>query len=52
MEHICRHRANSILIVWLLIALALVIERLSGVNYFFALTTTISPDQRQLPFNS
>jgi hypothetical protein len=24
----------------------------SGVNYFFALTTTISPDQRQLPFNS
>ena len=24
----------------------------SGVNYFFALTTTISPDQRRLPFNS
>jgi len=28
MEHICHHEANSILIVWLLIALALVIERL------------------------
>jgi hypothetical protein len=28
MEHICHHHANSILIVWLLIALALVIERL------------------------
>jgi transposase len=24
----------------------------SGVNYFFALTTIISPGQRQLPFNS
>jgi len=23
-----------------------------GVNYFFALTTIISPYQRQLPFNS
>jgi len=28
MEHICHHEPNSILIVWLLIALALVIERL------------------------
>ncbi len=28
MEHICHHQPNSILIVWLLIALALVIERL------------------------
>jgi hypothetical protein len=28
LEHICHHHANSILIVWLLIALALVIERL------------------------
>jgi len=27
-------------------------DRVSGVNYFFALTTTISPDQRRLPFNS
>ena len=26
--------------------------RLSGVNYFFGLTTTISPDQRQLPFDA
>jgi len=26
--------------------------RLSGVNYFFGLTTTISPYQRQLPFDS
>jgi hypothetical protein len=25
---------------------------LSGVNYFFALTTIISPGQRQLPLNS
>jgi hypothetical protein len=25
---------------------------LFGVNYFFALTTIISPYQRQLPFNS
>jgi hypothetical protein len=28
MEHICHHEPNSILIVWLLIALAIVIERL------------------------
>ena len=28
MEHICHHEPNSILIVWLLIALAMVIERL------------------------
>ncbi|SPF36103.1 hypothetical protein SBA4_1810009 [Candidatus Sulfopaludibacter sp. SbA4] len=28
MEHICHHESNSILIVWLLILLALVIERL------------------------
>jgi hypothetical protein len=27
-------------------------ERLSGVNYFFGLTTTISPDQRQLLFDA
>jgi hypothetical protein len=26
--------------------------RVSGVNYFFALTTIISPDQRQLLFDS
>jgi len=28
------------------------VHRLSRVNYFFALTTIISPGQRQLPFNS
>ena len=28
MEHICHHEPNSILIVWLLILLALVMERL------------------------
>src|SRR5271166_5258626 len=33
MEHICHHDANSILIVWLLIALALVIERLYRLRY-------------------
>ena len=33
MEHICHHHANSILIVWLLIALALVIERLYRLRY-------------------
>jgi len=33
MEHICHHQANSILIVWLLILLALVIERLYRVRY-------------------
>ena len=33
MEHICHHEANSILIVWLLIALALVIERLYRQRY-------------------
>jgi hypothetical protein len=33
MEHICHHQANSILIVWLLIALALVIERLYRLRY-------------------
>ena len=27
-------------------------RRLSGVNYFFGLTTTISPDQRQLLFDA
>jgi hypothetical protein len=27
-------------------------EKVSRVNYFFALTTIISPGQRQLPFNS
>ena len=33
MEHICHHQANSILIVWLLIVLALVIERLYRLRY-------------------
>jgi hypothetical protein len=33
MEHICHHEPNSILIVWLLIALALVIERLYRLRY-------------------
>jgi hypothetical protein len=33
MEHICHHQANSILIVWLLIALALVMERLYRLRY-------------------
>jgi hypothetical protein len=33
MEHICHHHPNSILIVWLLILLALVIERLYRLRY-------------------
>jgi hypothetical protein len=33
MEHICHHESNSILIVWLLILLALVIERLYRLRY-------------------
>jgi hypothetical protein len=33
MEHICHHEPTSILIVWLLIALALVIERLYRLRY-------------------
>ena len=33
MEHICHHQPNSILIVWLLIALAMVIERLYRLRY-------------------
>ena len=33
MEHICHHEPNSILIVWLLIALAMVIERLYRLRY-------------------
>jgi hypothetical protein len=33
MEHICHHDPNSILIVWLLILLALVIERLYRLRY-------------------
>jgi hypothetical protein len=33
MEHICHHQPNSILIVWLLILLALVIERLYRLRY-------------------
>jgi len=33
MEHICHHQPNSILIVWLLILLALVIERLYRSRY-------------------
>jgi hypothetical protein len=28
------------------------VRSMSGVNYFFALTTIISPGQRQLPLNS
>jgi len=31
---------------------SLPVEAVSGVNYFFGLTTTISPYQRQLPFDS
>jgi hypothetical protein len=31
---------------------AIFLLRVSRVNYFFALTTIISPGQRQLPFNS
>jgi hypothetical protein len=33
MEHICHHQPNSILIVWLLIALAMVIEHLYRLRY-------------------
>ncbi len=33
MEHICHHQPNSILIVWLLIALAMLIERLYRLRY-------------------
>jgi hypothetical protein len=33
MEHICHHQPNSLLIVWLLIALAFVIERLYRFRY-------------------
>lgn len=33
MEHICHHQANSILIVWLLTALSLVIERLYRLRF-------------------
>ena len=33
MEHICHHESNSILIVWLVILLALVIERLYRLRY-------------------
>jgi len=33
MEHICHHELNSILMVWLLITLALVIERLYRLRY-------------------
>ena len=33
MEHICHHEPNSILIVWLLIALAMVIERLYRIRH-------------------
>jgi len=33
MEHICHHEPNSILIVWLLILLAMVIERLYRMRY-------------------
>jgi hypothetical protein len=33
-------------------AFARFLAPLSRVNYFFALTTIISPGQRQLPFNS
>jgi len=33
MEHLCHHHPNSILIVWLLTALALVIERLYRLRY-------------------
>ena len=33
MEHICHHEPNSILIVWLLVLLALVIERLYRLRF-------------------
>ena len=39
MEHICHHQPNSILIVWLLIALAMVIERLYRLRYCLLYTS-------------
>lgn len=33
LEHICHHEANSLLVVWLLIALALTVERLYRLRY-------------------
>ena len=38
MEHICHHEPNSILIVWLLIVLAMVIERLYRLRYLHYFT--------------
>jgi len=33
LEHICHHHANSILMVWLLLMMALVVERLYRIRY-------------------
>jgi hypothetical protein len=33
LEHICHHPANSLLLTWLLLALALTIERLYRLRY-------------------
>jgi hypothetical protein len=33
MEHICHHHKNSLLIEWLMISLALVVERLFRLRY-------------------
>ena len=46
LEHICHHQANSILVVWLLLLLALVIERLYRIRYLHRGTHRIlSADQ-------
>ena len=33
LEHLCHHQANSLLVVWLLICLALTVDRLHRVRY-------------------
>ena len=46
LEHICHHHANSILVVWLLLLLALIIERLYRIRYLHRGTHRIlSADQ-------
>ena len=40
LEHICHHQANSLLITWLLIMLALTIERLYRLRYLHRGTHT------------
>ena len=47
MEHICHHHPNSILVVWLLLLLALVIERLYRIRYLHRGTHPI-PSANQL----